>query len=116
MAAPSLFDGVSRAIEEFGPPSVALLVLVGVIRIAYGGQEAGLIYVLLTGLILLGIYTKAKYWNVKYTVGVIVVGFGLWHGVPGIIPYLIPSPFADLGSLLFLIFLIGLALMLTDKW
>lgn len=116
MAAPSLFDGVSRAIEEFGVPSVAFLALVGVIRVASGAQEAGLIYVGLTGLILLGIYTKAKYWNVKYTVGVLVVGFGLWHGVPGIIPHLIPRPFTDLGSFLSLIFLIWLALMLTDKW
>lgn len=77
MAAPSLFDRVSRAVEEFGVPSVALLALVGGIRVAYGGQEAGVIYVLLTGIILLGIYTKAKYWNVKDTVGVLVVGFGL---------------------------------------
>ncbi|MFC4540483.1 hypothetical protein ACFO5R_00915 [Halosolutus amylolyticus] len=115
MAAPSLFDGISRAIEEFAIPSVALLVLVGVMRVVYGGQEAGMIYVGLTGVILLGIYTKAKYWNVKYTFGVVVVGFVLWFGVPGIISHLIPAPFAELGSFLTLMFLIGLAMMFTDK-
>ncbi|QCC60260.1 hypothetical protein NP511_18055 [Natrinema thermotolerans] len=115
MAAPSLFDGIRRAIEEFGLPPIALLVLVGVIRVVYGPQEAGLIYVGLTALILLGIYTRAKYWNVKYTFGVVVVGLGLWFGVPGVFPLLVPSPFAELGSFLALVSLIGLAMMLTNK-
>lgn len=115
MAAPSLFDGVSRAIEEFGIPSVGLLTLVGIVRATHGGQEAGIIYVLLTGLILLGIYSAAKYWNVRYTFGVVVVGFGFWFGVPGIFPLLVPSPFAAFGSLTSLVFLVALALMITDK-
>ncbi|ELZ17522.1 hypothetical protein [Natrinema limicola] len=115
MAAPSLFDGIRRAIEEFGLPPIALLAFVGIIKVVYGAQEAGMIYVGLTGLILFGLYTRAKYWNAKYTFGVVVVGFGLWFGVPGIFPLLVPSPFAELGSFLALISLIGLALMFTDK-
>lgn len=115
MAAPSLFDGISRAIEEFAIPSIVLLALVVVMRVVYGGQEAGLVYVGLTGVILLVIYTKAKYWNVKYTVGAVVGGLGVWFGVPGVFPLLVPSPFAELGSFVVLVFLIALAMMLTDK-
>ncbi|MFP8955052.1 hypothetical protein ACLI4Z_19155 [Natrialbaceae archaeon A-arb3/5] len=115
MPAPSLFDGISRAIEEFAIPSIVLLVLVVVMREVYGEQEAGLIYVGLTVVILFVIYTKAKYWNSKYTIGVVVVGLVIWYGVPGVFPLLVPSQFAEVGSLAVLVFLFALAIMLTDK-
>lgn len=79
------------------------------------GQEAGIVYVGLTVLIRFEIYTKSKYWNSKYTLGVVVVGLGVWFGIPGVIPLLVPAPFAELGSLAVLVFLIVLVMMLTDK-
>ena len=116
MAAPTLSDGISRAIEEIAVPSIGLLVLIAVIRETYGGQEAGIAYVLSTGIILLGIYTAAKYWNIKYTLGFVVAGVVTWGGIPGVMPHLVPSLFANLGKLIVLCFLISVALMLTDKW
>ncbi len=115
MAAPSLFDGISRAIEELGIPSVGLLLLIGIIRVGYGSQEAGIAYIVLTVAILLGTYTSAKYWNVQYTLGFVAVGFILWFGVPGAIPQLVPSLFSELGTFVGLVFLIAMAMMLTDK-
>jgi hypothetical protein len=115
MAAPSLFDGISRAVEEVGIPSVALLGLVVGVKYAYGGQEAGITYVALTVLVLLGIYTAAKYWNTRYTLGFVVAGITLWGGVPAVMPHLVPTMFADLGRLVVLVFLILTAQRIADK-
>lgn len=115
MAAPSLFDGIARAIEEFGLPSAALLGLVAIVKVAYGGQEAGITYVALTVLVLLGIYTAAKYWNTRYTLGFAAAGIMLWVGVPAVIPRLVPDLFADLGRLVVLVFLVLTAWRIADK-
>lgn len=116
MAAPSLFDGVSRAIEEIAVPSVVLLTAVGVIRVFYGGQEAGIAYIALTALLLAGIYTSAKYWNVRYTIGFAAAGIAAWIGVPSVIPELVPSQFATIGAIVVLVFLVLIAARIIDKW
>jgi hypothetical protein len=115
MAAPSLFDGVSRAIEEVGVPSAALIGLIIGIRYTYGGREAGITYVALTVFVLLGIYAAAKYWNTRYTLGFVVAGILLWGGVPGVMPHLVPTMFADLGRLVVLVFLILITWRIADK-
>jgi hypothetical protein len=115
MAAPSLFDGVSRAIEEVGLPSAVLIGLVIGIKYTYGGQEAGFTYVALTVLVLLGIYTAAKYWNIRYTLGFALAGIALWAGAPAVIPHLVPDLFAALGRLVVLVFLILIAWRIADK-
>jgi hypothetical protein len=116
MAAPSLFDGISRAIEELAIPSIVLLTVIVGIRITYGGREAGITYVVLTVVILLGIYTAAKYWNVRYTAGFVAAGLLVWFVLPGVIPQLIPDLFTNLSKLIVLMFLVSTGLMLTDKW
>jgi|GEM_PF-5597327 len=115
MAAPSLFDGVSRACREVGLPSIGLLGLVWYIGITYGELEAGLTYVVLTGAILLGTYVATKYWNSRYTLGFAVTGLAMWVGVPALAPFLVPSPFATIGQGLVLVFLVLTAWRVTDK-
>ena len=116
MAAPTLTDGISRAIEVIAVPSVAVLGLVGGTRVVYDAQTAGIVYLGITGLILLGIYTSAKYWNTGYTIGFVGFGTLIWFGIPGIMPKLIPSLFADLSKLIVLLFLIAVGAMIRDKW
>ncbi|WP_440009169.1 hypothetical protein [Halomicrococcus sp. SG-WS-1] len=116
MAAPSLTDGISRAIEVIAVPSAIVLVLVGGTRVAYDAQTAGVVYLGMTGLVLLGIYTSAKYWNTRYTIGFVGSGALIWFEVPGILPELIPPLFANLGRLLVLLFLVLVGMMIGDKW
>lgn len=116
MAAPSLFDGIARAIEEIGIPSVGLLLVILLIRITYGAQEAGIAYLVLTAAVLLAILSAAKYWNTRYTLGFVVFGIIVWIGVPGIIPHVIPSQFAILGGAMVLLCLLGIAWKLPSKW
>jgi len=116
MAAPSLTDGISRAIGVIAVPSIVVLVLVGGTKVVCDAQTAGIVYLGMTGLLLLGIYTSAKYWNTRYTIGFVGFGVLIWFGVPGIMPELIPSLFADLGKLLVLLSLVAVGLMICDKW
>lgn len=111
MAAPSLTDGISRAIEVIAVPA-----LVGGTKVVYDAHTAGIVYLGMTGLLLLGIYTSAKYWNTRYTIGFVGCGVLIWFGVPGIMPDLVPSLFADLGKLLVLLFPLSVGLMIRDKW
>jgi len=115
MAAPSLFDGISRAIKEIGVPSVGLVGLIWLINVFYGGQEAGLAYLAITVFGLAGIYVTAKYWNTRYTLGFVLAGIGWSVGVPGVVPFLIPSLFADLSKVVGFVFLILMALKIFDK-
>jgi hypothetical protein len=94
---------------------LSLLVVVGVTRVAYGGQTAGALYVLITVAILFGIYTSANYWNVRYTVGFVMLGM-LLTGVPGIIPQLVPPQFAKLSTVASVVFLLAIGTMIADKW
>lgn len=114
MAAPSLFDGISRSIDELLIPSFILLALIGAIKGVYGGSEAGVVYILISVFVLLGIYSKAKYWNVRYTIGFVVTGL-LFVNIPGIIVQILPSQFGDLATLVEFGVIIGIARMLFSK-
>ena len=116
MAAPSLTDGISRALEVIAVPSVAIIALVGGANVMYDAQTAGIVYLAMTGLALFGIYTSAKYWNSHYTIGFVGCGVLVWAAVPGIMPELIPSLFANLGRLLVLLFLAAVGSMGLGKW
>jgi hypothetical protein len=115
MAAPSLSDGISRAVEEVGLPSVAVLGTILSIKLLYGRQAAGLAYVLLTAVVLCGIYTAANYWNTRYTVGFTLAGVGLWVGLPAVMPFLIPDQFATAGTGLVLAFLVLIGFRIVNK-
>jgi len=115
MAAPTLLDGIRRAVRELTLPSALILGVVVALKVTYGSLEAGFAYLGLMALLLLGIYTSAKYWNVRYTAGFVVAGLVLWFGVPEFMPNLIPSTFVTVGHVLPLVILVGLALMIRDK-
>lgn len=115
MAAPSLTDGIHRTIEELAIPSVILLGIVIALKTTHGPQEAGFAYLVLSALPLLGIYTSAKYWNSRYALGFVLVGFVFWAGLPSIGQYLIPSAFVEAIRVLELLFLLGVGWMLKSK-
>lgn len=81
----------------------------------FGGIAAGLIYLLLWGFILLGTYTSAKNWNIKYTGSFVIAAIVLWVMVPGVISEIIHPIFGVLGIILGAIFLVAMAALLIDK-
>jgi hypothetical protein len=115
MAAPTLGDGISRAIEEFAVPSIGLIAFIAVIRVAYGAQEAGIVYLVATLSVLLVMRSKAKYWNVPYTFAVGTVGLLVWFGVPTVFPHLVPPAFATVGSAGGGLVLLSIAAMTIEK-
>ncbi|ELZ92885.1 hypothetical protein C440_12229 [Haloferax mucosum ATCC BAA-1512] len=115
MAAPSLTDGIRRTFEEFAIPSVVLLSIVVVLKSTHGPQEAGFAYLALSALPLLGVYASAKYWNSRYALGFVVVGFVFWAGLPGVGQYLVPSAFVQASQIFELLFLLGVGGMLKSK-
>lgn len=115
MPAPSTSNGIERAISEIAVPSIFLVVTVAIVREMYGGQEAGLVYLGLSILILSGIYFAAKYWNIRYTVGFVVAGVTAVYVVPGAMPHLIPPRFSSLGNVVVLVFLGLIGMRLFDK-
>ena len=116
MAAPSLTDGISRAIEEVAVPSVGLIIILALVRECCGAYEAGIVYVLITIDLFGGIYMNAKYWNIKYTSAFVVIGFVLLFAVPSVAPYVIPSFFANLGKFVAVGFFILTGNRILDKW
>jgi len=115
MAVPTLSDGIQRAIEVIAVPSVVIIGLVGTTKVFYDAQTAGLVYIGALGLVLLGIYASAKYWNIKYTLGFAGTGLALWVGVPGIMPELVPTLFANIGKIIVLIFILLVGVRIADK-
>jgi hypothetical protein len=115
MAAPTLGDGISRAIEEFVVPSIGLIAVIAGIRTAYGAQEAGIVYLVATVVVLLVMRSKAKYWNVPYTFAVGTVGLLAWFGVPTVFLYLVPPAFVTVGSVGGGLVLLSIALMTIEK-
>lgn len=115
MAAPTLTDGISRAIDEFVVPSVGLIVIIAAVKHLYGAQKAGIVYLAATGLLLLTMHSKAKYWNVPCTAAVGTVGLVAWFGLPHALPQLVPPMFATIGSVAGGAIILSIALMTIEK-
>lgn len=115
MGAPSLTDGIRRTLEEIAVPSVVILAVVIGLKQAYGPQEAGIAFLGLSALPLIGIYLSAKYWNSKYTLGFVIVGLLFWASLPSIGQWLVPPIYVQAAQILELLFLLGVGWMLTSK-
>lgn len=100
---------------ELVAPSVGVVVAVAFAREFLGPVAAGLVYLLLTGVILLGIYTSASNWNVPYTAGFVVSGIVLFGMVPNIMSELVHPVFGFLGTLLGAVFLVAMVLLFVEK-
>jgi hypothetical protein len=108
-------DGISRAIDEFVVPSVGLIVFVAAVKHLYGAQEAGIVYLVATGFVLLTMHSKAKYWNIPYTAAVGTVGLLAWFGLPHALPQLVPPMFATIGSVAGGAIILSIGLMTIEK-
>lgn len=115
MPAPTGADGVGRAIQEVFVPPVGVFIIVVVIKEFVGPVVAGLVYLLMLVVIFLGIYTSAKNWNIRYTMGFVLSGIVLIWMAPSIISTVIHPVFGFLGTLVGVIFLGGMALLLIEK-
>jgi hypothetical protein len=115
MPAPTGADGVGRAIQEVFVPPVGVFIIVVVIKEFVGPVVAGLVYLLMLVVIFLGIYTSAKNWNIRYTMGFVLSGIVLIWMAPSIISTVIHPVFGFLGTLVGIIFLGGMALLLIEK-
>lgn len=115
MAPPSGSHGVERAVGELLAPSVGVIVAVAFTKEFLGPVMAGILYLVLTGGILLGIYTAAINWNIPYTAGFVVSGFVLFSIAPSVISELVHPVFGVLGQILVLVFLVGMALLFVEK-
>lgn len=114
MGAPTGGDGFERAIE-FTLPSVGVLIVVALTEAFFGETIAGLIYLLLWGLILLGIYTSATHWNIRYTARFVIAAGILWTITPGVISGMTHPVFGVIGSLMGIVFFAGMVALLMKK-
>ena len=96
-------------------PPVGVFMIVVFIKEFVGPVVAGLVYLLMLAGIFLGIYTSAKYWNIRYTTGFVLSGIVLIWMAPGIISTVIHPVFGLLGTLIGIVFLGGMSLLLIDK-
>ncbi|WP_246989577.1 hypothetical protein [Halorientalis marina] len=115
MPAPTGTDGVGRAVQEVFVPPVGVFIIVVVIKEFVGPVVAGLVYLLMLVVIFLGIYTSAKNWNIRYTMGFVLSGIVLIWMAPSIISTVIHPVFGLLGTLIGIVFLGGMALLLIEK-
>ena len=115
MAAPTGSDGLRRAVEEVLLPLVGLIVLVVFIRDFLGPVMAGVVYLLLTGVVLLGIYAAAKFWNLNYMGVFVVSGIALLFVAPGIVSELVHPVVGFLEGVIILVFLVGMVLLFVEK-
>jgi len=115
MPAPTGADGVGRAIQEVFVPPVGVFIIVVVIKEFVGPVVAGLVYLLMLVVTFLGIYTSAKNWNIRYTMGFVLSGIVLIWMAPSIISTVIHPVFGFFGTLVGIIFLGGMALLLIEK-
>lgn len=100
---------------EFVAPSVGVIMAVAFTKEFMGPVMAGLVYLLLTGLILLGIYTAATNWNIPYTAGFVLSGFFLFTMVPSVVSELVHPVVGFLGQILILVFLVGMVYKFIGK-
>ncbi|MFC7226795.1 hypothetical protein N0B31_05215 [Salinirubellus salinus] len=115
MAAPTLIDGIKRALVLLALPSAGVLALVGGVDVIYGGEVAGQAYLGAIAVILGGVYLAAKYWNIRYTVGFVGAGVVAVVGAPSFVSNLIPETYANAGTLLVLLFVVLVGMRLLDK-
>ncbi|EMA08746.1 hypothetical protein SAMN05443574_1193 [Haloarcula vallismortis] len=115
MPAPTGADGVGRGLQEVFVPPVGVFLIVVFIKEFVGPVVAGLVYLLMLTGIFLGIYTSAKYWNIRYTTGFVLSGIILIWMAPGIISTVIHPVFGLLGTLIGFVFLGAMALLLIEK-
>lgn len=115
MAAPTGSDGLRRAIEEFLVPLVGLIVLVVFIKDFVGPVTAGVVYLLLTGVVMLGIYASAKFWNLNYMGVFVVAGIALLFVAPSFISELIHPVVGFLEGAIILAFLAGMGYLFLEK-
>lgn len=74
MPPPTGSDGLQRGVAEFVEPPIVVILAVIFTDQFFGQVAAGIIYLVLTGGILAGIYFAAKNWNIPYTAGFIFSG------------------------------------------
>lgn len=115
MAAPTGSDGLKRGLTEFAEPPIVVILAVIFTEELIGGFAAGIIYLLLTGGILAGIYFAAKNWNIPYTAGFVFSGLILTRMVPDILSDILHPVFDFLGTLILVAFLIGMIYLLMEK-
>ena len=115
MPAPTGADGVGRSLQEVFVPPVGVFLIVVFIKEFVGPVVAGLVYLLMLVGIFLGIYTSAKYWNIRYTTGFVLSGIILIWMAPGIISTVIHPVFGLLSTLIGFVFLGAMALLLIEK-
>jgi hypothetical protein len=115
MAAPTGADGWERGVGEFLVPSAGVLMAVILTKEFVGPVVAGLVYLFLTVVVLLGIYTAARYWNVRYMAGFVVAGLILLWLAPSVVSELVHPIFGVLGTLLVVVFLLGMVLLFLEK-
>ena len=115
MAAPTGADGWEQGVVEFLVPSGGVLFVVVVTREFAGPVVAGFVYLLLTAVVLLGIYTAALHWNVRYMAGFVVAGIVLLWLAPSVMSELVHPAFAVVGTLLVAVFLFGMVLLFLQK-
>lgn len=115
MSAPDLSDGIRRAFEEIGLPSIAVIIIVVFATEYLGEIMAGLIFVVLTSAVLYLMYESATYWNTEYTIAFVGCSIFLWITVPGVISEFVHSVFGIIAQLITGIFLVFMVLLLSDK-
>ncbi len=115
MPAPTGADGIGRGVEEVFVPPIGVFLIVVVTKEFVGPVIAGLVYLLLLAGIFLGIYTSAKHWNIRYTTGFVLSGLVLIWMAPSIISTVIHPVFGFLGTVIGMVFLVGMAFLLLEK-
>lgn len=115
MGAPTGSDGFARAVEVLGIPTIGVIVAVVLVEQFYGEIAAGALYLVLSGVILFGVYVAAKYWNIPYTGVFVVAGIFIWLLVPGVISEITNPVFGILGKVVAGVFLVGMVLLFVEK-
>lgn len=115
MPAPTASDGFSRAVVEMVAPPVGVFLTVIFTKEFVGGLTAGIVYILLTATIFLGIVTSAKYWNLRYLGSFLPAALVLFFMMPNFLSEVIHPIFTAFGSLVTLVGLLVLVLVLFKK-
>lgn len=115
MAAPTEGDGIPRAFQELAAPPVGVLIVVMFTREFVGPITAGVVYLVLTAGVLLGIYISAKQWNVRYTAGFTFAAIILVAVTPDMVSELLHPVFGWVGTFIVAVFLVLMAGRLVEK-